>query len=190
MIASRTRGTCSRAERCRQRRNGFGAAAERAGGGPADLGIRAVKSPIWDASSSSRLIRRRSGGAALNERHRLPPIRRWRRRSRRPACTNLGAAVFHQFARHPPHDRGGFRLGDGSAAAPDAVRVIASAPSRPIPVISTPTNARGLENVPARSSPSAPRSGARDSRAAPAPASHSGPMTARPTTTSASPRPI
>ena len=50
---------------------------------------------------------------------------------------HLRAAVFHEFARHAPDDRGRFRLGDGAAAALRS-RFIASAPSCPIPVIITP----------------------------------------------------
>ena len=69
-------------------------------------------------------------------------------------------------------------------------RVMASAPSSPMPVISTPMSWLGGRYAPSRCAPAGRCSDARDSRAAPARASRPDPRGRRETMRSASPRPI
>ena len=87
-----------------------------------------------------------------------------------------GAAIFHEFTRHAPDHRGGFRLGDGASAmfetARHRIRAVA-----PHPGHQHSDQTRRRHKVPMRWSPSARRWDARDSRVGPEPASRSRPTT-------------
>ena len=138
MIASRTRGVCFRLQRCRQRRNGLGPAAERARGGPARVGVGIGQGGDLWRQNLGRRFRRMDGcgsrlmnGICLTHSMIAAAISSIGR-------TNSAPPFFTSSPGMPQTTARDFGLGDGAAALLAQPASWHRLPSSPMPVISTP----------------------------------------------------